>query len=124
VRADTGLMLTAAMFSLHRRYRLVTRSDFDGLICAALLKELGILEEILFVHPKDVQDGKVELTENDITTNLPYRTEVALSFDHHSSEVERVTEDQANRVMVSGAASPTRLGSRFRTCCTHRAGSC
>ena len=53
-------------------YRLVTRSDFDGLVCAALLKELGILDDILFVHPKDVQDGKVELTANDITTNLPY----------------------------------------------------
>ena len=43
------------------RYRLVTRSDFDGLVCAALLKHLGILEDILFVHPKDVQDGKVEI---------------------------------------------------------------
>ena len=50
--------------------RLVTRSDFDGLVCAMLLKELGIIEEIKFVHPKDVQDGKVELSENDITTNL------------------------------------------------------
>ena len=60
--------------------RLVTRSDFDGLVCAALLKELGILEDILFVHPKDVQDGKVELTANDITTNLPYSPEVGLSF--------------------------------------------
>ena len=102
-------MLTPAMFSLNRTYRLVTRSDFDGLVCAALLKELGILEDILFVHPKDVQDGKVELTENDITTNLPHRPEVALSFDHHSSEVERVAEEQANRVMVSGAASAARV---------------
>ena len=57
--------------------RLVTRSDFDGLVCAALMKELGMLEDILFVHPKDVQDGKVELTASDVTTNLPYRPEVA-----------------------------------------------
>ena len=54
------------------------------------MKELGILDDILFVHPKDVQDGKVELTASDVTTNLPYRPEVALSFDHHSSEDARV----------------------------------
>jgi nanoRNase/pAp phosphatase (c-di-AMP/oligoRNAs hydrolase) len=89
--------------------RLVTRSDFDGLVCAALLKELGILEDILFVHPKDVQDGKVELTENDITTNLPYRPEVGLSFDHHSSEDVRVTEDAGNRVAISSADSAARV---------------
>ena len=89
--------------------RLVTRSDFDGLVCAALLKELGILEDILFVHPKDVQDGKVELTSNDITTNLPYCPEVALSFDHHTSEDLRVTEDVGNRVAISGADSAARV---------------
>src|SRR6476620_2724534 len=89
--------------------RLVTRSDFDGLVCAALLKELGILDDILFVHPKDVQDGKVELTANDITTNLPYSPEVALSFDHHSSEDLRVTEAAGNRVAISGADSAARV---------------
>ena len=102
-------MPNAAPFSLHRTYRLVTRSDFDGLVCATLLKELGILEDILFVHPKDVQDGKVALTAHDITTNLPYRPEVVLSFDHHSSEAERVTGEQANRVMMSHADSAARV---------------
>src|SRR3954465_4075967 len=92
-----------------RPYRLVTRSDFDGLVCAALMKELGILDDILFVHPKDVQDGKVELTANDVTTNLPYRPEVALSFDHHSSEDTRVTEDADNRVAISSADSAARV---------------
>jgi nanoRNase/pAp phosphatase (c-di-AMP/oligoRNAs hydrolase) len=95
--------------SLDITYRLVTRSDFDGLVCGALLKELGILEEILFVHPKDVQDGKIELTARDITTNLPYRSEVALSFDHHSSERERVFDDVGNRVFAADAASAARL---------------
>lgn len=52
--------------------RLVTRSDFDGLVCAMILKEMGMIDEIKFVHPKDVQDGKVELNADDITTNLPY----------------------------------------------------
>ncbi len=90
-------------------HRLVTRSDFDGLVCAALLKELGILADILFVHPKDVQDGKVELTSNDITTNLPYSPEVALSFDHHSSEDLRVIEDAGNRIAISSADSAARV---------------
>jgi len=95
--------------SSDRTYRLVTRSDFDGLVCAALLKELGLLHEILFVHPKDVQDGKVRLTSDDITTNLPYRPEVALSFDHHSSEQLRVTEEADNRVMAADAESAARV---------------
>ena len=54
-----------------RTYRLLTRSDMDGLVCAVLLKELGMLGEIVFHHPKDVQDGKVAVTANDILTNLP-----------------------------------------------------
>ena len=72
------------------KMRLVTRSDFDGLACAMMLRELGIIDEIKFVHPKDVQDGKVELSQNDITTNLPYDPRVALAFDHHESEVDRL----------------------------------
>ena len=55
-----------------QKYRLITRSDFDGLVCAMLLKEMNILGEIKFVHPKDVQDGKIEVNEFDILTNLPY----------------------------------------------------
>ena len=95
--------------SLDRTYRLVTRSDFDGLVCAALLNEVGICGDVLFVHPKDVQDGKVELTADDITTNLPYRPEVALSFDHHASETRRVIDAAENRVMVSDAPSAARV---------------
>ena len=70
--------------------RLVTRSDFDGLACAMMLKELGLIDEIKFVHPKDVQDGKIALTKNDITTNLPYDPRVGIAFDHHASEEERL----------------------------------
>jgi nanoRNase/pAp phosphatase (c-di-AMP/oligoRNAs hydrolase) len=91
------------------RYRLVTRSDFDGLVCAALLKHLGILEDILFVHPKDVQDGKIELGPNDVTTNLPYSPDVAISFDHHHSETLRVGEAKPNHVIVPGAESAARV---------------
>ena len=69
--------------------RLVTRSDFDGLVCAMLLKELDLIDDIKFVHPKDVQDGIIELSENDITTNLPFDPRVGLAFDHHESELIR-----------------------------------
>jgi nanoRNase/pAp phosphatase (c-di-AMP/oligoRNAs hydrolase) len=80
--------------------RLVTRSDFDGLVCAMLLKELNIIDDIKFVHPKDVQDGKVELSENDITTNLPYDPRVGLAFDHHESELSRIKDEEAKKKWV------------------------
>jgi nanoRNase/pAp phosphatase (c-di-AMP/oligoRNAs hydrolase) len=70
--------------------RLVTRSDFDGLACAMMLRDLNLIDEIKFVHPKDVQDGKIELTKSDITTNLPYDPRVGLAFDHHESEMDRL----------------------------------
>jgi nanoRNase/pAp phosphatase (c-di-AMP/oligoRNAs hydrolase) len=91
------------------RYRLVTRSDFDGLVCAALLKELDMLDDIKFVHPKDMQDGKVEITERDITTNLPYVPSAYLSFDHHASEAERVSNGKPNHVIVPDADSAARV---------------
>ncbi len=69
--------------------RLITRSDFDGLVCAVLLKEVMDIESIEFVHPKDVQDGKISVGANDILTNLPYVSTVGLWFDHHSSEAVR-----------------------------------
>jgi len=85
--------------------RLVTRSDFDGLVCAMLLKELNLIDEIKFVHPKDVQDGKVDITENDITTNLPFDKRVGLAFDHHESELLRnKPEDYEGKYIIDGNA--------------------
>src|SRR5580692_12952465 len=89
--------------------RLVTRSDFDGLVCAALLKELGVLDEISFVHPKDMQDGLVEITDRDITTNLPYVPGVRLAFDHHESETLRLDETAENHIILPGALSAARV---------------
>ena len=76
-----------------QQYRLVTRSDFDGLVCAVLLKHLGMVSEVKFVHPKDMQDGKIQVGSNDITTNLPFVPGVRLAFDHHLSETLRVARD-------------------------------
>ncbi|KPA18407.1 exopolyphosphatase-like protein [Candidatus Magnetomorum sp. HK-1] len=70
--------------------RLVTRPDFDGLACAVLLEELGIIDDYLFMHPKDIQDGKVHLSKNDVLANVPYSPDCGLWFDHHSTELERL----------------------------------
>ncbi len=92
------------------KYRLLTRSDFDGLVCAILLKELGMLGTIKFVHPKDVQDGKIEVTDRDILTNLPYVAGCKLCFDHHASEEIRTAEIEAdNHVLSSHADSAARV---------------
>lgn len=69
--------------------RLVTRSDFDGLACGALLKQAGIIDSWKFAHPKDLQDGLVEVNENDCLANVPFVEGCGLWFDHHSSEFER-----------------------------------
>jgi nanoRNase/pAp phosphatase (c-di-AMP/oligoRNAs hydrolase) len=90
-------------------YRLVTRSDFDGLVCAALLKQLDLLGEIKFVHPKDVQDGKVEIGPGDITTNLPYTEGAHLAFDHHLSETLRLDGKAENHVIDPDSDSAARL---------------
>lgn len=71
--------------------RLLTRSDFDGICCAVLLKEIGLMDEMVYAHPKDLQDGKIEVDKNDILANVPYVAGCGLWFDHHSSEHERLT---------------------------------
>jgi nanoRNase/pAp phosphatase (c-di-AMP/oligoRNAs hydrolase) len=80
------------------KYRLVMRSDFDGIVCAVLLRKQGLIDDILFVHPKDMQDGKVEVTGKDITANLPYVPGVHLAFDHHVSENLRLEDKPLNLV--------------------------
>lgn len=91
-----------------QKFRLVTRSDFDGLVCAVLLKELDMIDDILFVHPKDMQDQKIEITSKDITTNLPYVAECHLAFDHHHSESLR-NEAADNYVIDPNAPSAARV---------------
>jgi len=92
-----------------QRFRLVTRSDFDGLVCAVLLNELDLIDDILFVHPKDMQDGKVAITERDITTNLPYVPGAHLAFDHHESETLRNTGELPNHIIDASAPSAARV---------------
>ena len=92
------------------RYRLVTRSDFDGLACAMLLKSRGMIDDVLFAHPKDVQDGKVPITGRDITTNLPYTPLAHMVFDHHASESARLAGTApANLVLDPDSPSASRV---------------
>ncbi len=91
------------------KFRLVTRSDFDGLVCAVLLKDMGIIDDIKFVHPKDMQDGTILISDNDITTNLPYVEGVHLAFDHHSSETIRIGSKPKNHIIDPDAPSAARV---------------
>jgi nanoRNase/pAp phosphatase (c-di-AMP/oligoRNAs hydrolase) len=100
--------------------RLLTRSDFDGLACAAILKELGVIDSWKFVHPKDLQDGLVEVSDNDVLANVPYVKGCKLWFDHHSSEKDRLgavefegesrIEDSAARVIYEYYGGKDKLG--------------
>ncbi len=93
-----------------QKHRLVTRSDFDGLVCGMLLRELDLIDDIKFVHPKDMQDGAVPITARDIVTNLPYVEGVHLAFDHHASEMSRKGDRvYPNHVIDPDAPSAARV---------------
>ncbi len=92
-----------------KKYRLITRSDMDGLVCGVLLKELDMIDEVTFAHPKDMQDGLIEVSDKDITTNLPYVDGVYMAFDHHDSETKRVSKDVKNHVINADAPSAARV---------------
>jgi len=92
-----------------KKFRLVTRSDFDGLVCAVLLKHLDMIDDIKFVHPKDMQDGKIDIGPRDITTNLPYVAGAHLVLDHHASETVRNTGARTNHIIHPDAPSAARV---------------
>ena len=92
-----------------QKFRLITRSDMDGLICAIILKELGLVDEVTFAHPKDMQDGKVAVTDRDISTNLPYVDGVHLCFDHHASEALRNADKPEKHIIHPEAPSAARV---------------
>jgi hypothetical protein len=99
---NLALLESAAM-------RLITRSDFDGLACAVLLREVEQIDSVDFVHPKDVQDGKVQVGRNDILSNLPYVQGAGLWFDHHSSEITRNEDTMSYRGRFEIAPSAARV---------------
>jgi len=96
-----------------QKYRMITRSDLDGIVCAALLKEIGMVDEIKFVHPKDMQDGMIEVTSRDIITNLPYHPRAHMVFDHHASESVRNKTPAGNLVNDPAAPSAAHVVYRY-----------
>jgi nanoRNase/pAp phosphatase (c-di-AMP/oligoRNAs hydrolase) len=97
------------MVANRKSYRLVTRPDFDGLACAILLRHVGLTDGIKFVHPKDMQDGLIDISDGDITANLPYVKGVHLAFDHHYSETLRAKGAQRNHIIDPTAPSTARI---------------
>ena len=91
------------------KQRLVTRSDFDGLVCAILLKELDMIDEIVFAHPGDIQHGKIAITGGDMTADLPYVPGVGMAFDHHASEILRNPGEHPNLIIRPDAPSSARV---------------
>ena len=104
-----SLSPAAILENPNEQFRLITRSDMDGLVCGVLLKELGLIDEVTFAHPKDMQDGLIDVGENDITTNLPYVPGVYMAFDHHASEVERVQGKPENHIINADCPSAARV---------------
>ncbi len=91
------------------KYKLLTRADLDGIMSATLLKKFGMVDEIEFCHPKDMQDGKIEVTDNNIITNLPYNENAHFVFDHHFSEDVRAYNRKSNHIINPIAKSATRV---------------
>ncbi|MFH1227804.1 MAG: exopolyphosphatase [Planctomycetota bacterium] len=77
--------------------RIITRGDMDGLISSVLLTAMEPVREIVFVHPKEAQDGNFSATKDDIIVNLPYIKGCGMWFDHHISE-----DEKAEAVKASG----------------------
>lgn len=90
-----------------RGLRLVTKADFDGLVCGILLKELGSVENVAFAHPKDVESGKFEITGADVTAGLPYKEAAHLAFDHYPSAASSAGRD--NLKVDTAAPSTSRV---------------
>ena len=95
-----------------QKYRLITRSDLDGIACAAILREAGVIDEVTFAHPKDMQDGTVEVSVNDIITNLPHHPNAYMVFDHHASEIERTKEQPKN--VINDPTAPSAAAVVFK----------
>lgn len=91
-----------------KKHRLITRADFDGVVCGGLLHELDLIDEVAFAEPREMQIGTFSVRPTDITANLPYVSSVHHCFDHHSSEVQRVG-DQENLTIDPAAPSAARV---------------
>lgn len=98
---------------MSEKYRLITRNDFDGMVCAILLKKLDLIDDILFVHPRDMQHGRIKVSKKDISANLPYTLGIYMAFDHHESEDKRVGRKRTNFICDKKSPSAARVIYRY-----------
>jgi nanoRNase/pAp phosphatase (c-di-AMP/oligoRNAs hydrolase) len=87
--------------------RLITRGDFDGIVCAALLREQGLVDDVAFAHPKDMQAGRIPVDDGTITANLPWQPGAHLVFDHHASELRRTDAVATDASYVNDPEAPS-----------------
>src|ERR1035441_9719100 len=92
-----------------KKYRLITRSNMDGLVSAIILRELNLVSDVSFAHPHDMQHGKIEVNAGDITANLPYAEGVYMCFDHHVSEVMRKGGQARNHIIDAQSPSTSQV---------------
>jgi hypothetical protein len=88
---------------------VLTRGDLDGLTSCVFLSHVETIREIRFAHPKDVQDGLVPVTADDIIVNLPYVNGCGMWFDHHVSQDEQAKEVGSFKGRYGVAPSCARL---------------
>lgn len=101
--------------------RIITRPDFDGVVCAVLLRaSIGRRLPVLWVQPNDVQHNRLEVGPEDIIANLPNSGQCAMWFDHHVSN--EVPEDYKGLYRVAPSAAgliyeyhQKELGDRYQT---------
>ncbi|MEE9166801.1 MAG: exopolyphosphatase [Candidatus Neomarinimicrobiota bacterium] len=89
--------------------RVIYRGDLDGTVCAAILEEVGLCDELKQAHPKDMQEGRVDVSDQDIICNLPYHPNCHMWFDHHSGEIDRTRLPSDFKGLVEEAPSAAGL---------------
>lgn len=92
-----------------KKYRLITKSDFDGLMCAVLLKALDKIDDIKFIHPRDIESGKIRITDNDIMAGLPYRENAKMVFDNYPGTAKKIKNTRSNYICDANAPSTSRV---------------
>ncbi|MCB2200233.1 exopolyphosphatase [bacterium] len=89
--------------------RLFTNSDFDGVLSAAMIADAEHISEIKFVHPKDMQDGIVDVEKGDIIANLPFHENAGTWFDHHGDATRSFSQRNDVKGIVGESPSAARL---------------
>ncbi len=88
--------------------RLCTKSDIDGLVSGILLKEMNLIDQIMFCHPRDIEKGIIEIGSGDITAGLPYKENAHLAFDYYAGPAT-ADSDRPNLIVDKKMPSTSRV---------------